>query len=534
MGTATTTVSAPGKILLAGGYLVLESPNVGLVVAVDKRFFTTVQFLNTTPTETTVETMADTLRITVQSPQFGQEWKYLYHKINGTLSPDNDKRTKISANPFVEKTLRVSLAYLTASSSTTTTTATATAIARSCASKTKIQQAVSLRITILADNDFYSLVPHLHDRHLDQSLGSVHQLPLFLPAATNADGRILKTGLGSSAALVTSLVGALCHATLDAIDTNRAACNDDDDSNNKLTRVIANLAQVCHCHAQGKVGSGFDVSSACYGSHVYQRFPAATLADLLTALDRCDADANAAATEATKEKQQETIDLLMSTVQQTWTGGVVAPLQLPAVLQVMLADVSGGSESPSMARTVLQWKQQFESTQVEATATTAAAAAVIPYWDDLQRINQTIVQLLQRIAATPVSAHEKQALVTSRADDYQKGGDCIMPLLYQLHQAFQESRRNLKAMGDAAGVPIEPDAQTALADATLQLPGVVTALVPGAGGYDAVACVYINDETVRQNIGQLWATWSEAKVCPLTIQGVSYGQGLCLEPHPPN
>ena len=40
------TLSAPGKILMAGGYLVLESPNIGLVVAADKRFYTTVKALS--------------------------------------------------------------------------------------------------------------------------------------------------------------------------------------------------------------------------------------------------------------------------------------------------------------------------------------------------------------------------------------------------------------------------------------------------------------------------------------------------------
>ena len=37
------------------------------------------------------------------------------------------------------------------------------------------------------------------------------------------------------------------------------------------------LAQVCHCAAQGKVGSGFDVSAAVYGSHRYCRFSPALL-----------------------------------------------------------------------------------------------------------------------------------------------------------------------------------------------------------------------------------------------------------------
>ena len=36
--------------------------------------------------------------------------------------------------------------------------------------------------------------------------------------------------------------------------------------------LVHMIAQTAHCIAQGKVGSGFDVSSAVYGSHRYVRF----------------------------------------------------------------------------------------------------------------------------------------------------------------------------------------------------------------------------------------------------------------------
>lgn len=45
--------------------------------------------------------------------------------------------------------------------------------------------------------------------------------------------------------------------------------------------LIHNLAQYVHSLAQGKVGSGFDVSAAVYGSHVYRRFAVECLSELL-------------------------------------------------------------------------------------------------------------------------------------------------------------------------------------------------------------------------------------------------------------
>lgn len=64
-----------------------------------------------------------------------------------------------------------------------------------------------------------------------------------------------KTGLGSSAALVSSLVAALFHYV--------------GLMNSQQQRDLShNVAQFCHCSAQGKVGSGFDVSAAFYGRSV--------------------------------------------------------------------------------------------------------------------------------------------------------------------------------------------------------------------------------------------------------------------------
>ena len=53
-------------------------------------------------------------------------------------------------------------------------------------------------------------------------------------------------------------------------------------------------------------------------------------------------------------------------------------------------------------------------------------------------------------------------------------------------------RSLLRAMGEAeaaGGQPVEPPEQTALADATAALQGVLAAGVPGAGGFDALFAI---------------------------------------------
>jgi phosphomevalonate kinase len=54
------------------------------------------------------------------------------------------------------------------------------------------------------------------------------------------------------------------------------------ESLNKEEKIlIHNVAQFVHCFAQGKVGSGFDVSSAVWGSHRYKRFNPAILTPIM-------------------------------------------------------------------------------------------------------------------------------------------------------------------------------------------------------------------------------------------------------------
>ena len=64
--------SAPGKVLLAGGYLILDRAHTGLVIGLDARIYTHVQQLATSEGVSIQE-------VVVRSPQFeGAEWRYGY------------------------------------------------------------------------------------------------------------------------------------------------------------------------------------------------------------------------------------------------------------------------------------------------------------------------------------------------------------------------------------------------------------------------------------------------------------------------
>lgn len=75
-------VSAPGKVLLAGGYLVLDRKYTGLVFGLDARIHVVVQHI---PTRNGV-TLSE---IVVQSPRFEEAvWEYGYRltERNGGIS----------------------------------------------------------------------------------------------------------------------------------------------------------------------------------------------------------------------------------------------------------------------------------------------------------------------------------------------------------------------------------------------------------------------------------------------------------------
>lgn len=91
-------------------------------------------------------------------------------------------------------------------------------------------------------------------------------------------------------------------------------------------------------------------------------------------------------------------------------------------------------------------------------------------------------------------------------------------------------------MGTYAGVGIEPDEQTALADATEAIPGVLSAGVPGAGGVDAIYALVLSP-LARVKVEELWSTWGEKTgtktyVCPLLLSADSadFPPGTRAEP----
>lgn len=116
----------------------------------------------------------------------------------------------------------------------------------------------------------------LAELNLPKTAASLTQLPHFMPTGTTLKD-VHKTGLGSSAALITSLVSALLFHLHVISQTSFGESQDQSPSKEPYSgiegkKLAHNLAQFIHCLAQGKIGSGFDIAAAVFGSQIYTRF----------------------------------------------------------------------------------------------------------------------------------------------------------------------------------------------------------------------------------------------------------------------
>ena len=241
------------------------------------------------------------------------------------------------------------------------------------------------------------------------------------------------------------------------------------------------------------MGSGFDVSSAFFGSHIYTRFSPALLAPLLEAHSRNEVEGPA----------------LVQLLTAAWDTGV-QPLHLPHGLVLVLGDVHAGSHTPSMVGKVLKWRAGpgAEELWTRTAATNARVEAALGRLGSLDlcesdnsRGNVNIPRLeLARLPPTKwplfIEAEQKSGTKTAREM-------AALSAFVEAQGAFQEVRRFLQELGACADVPIEPTEQTALLDATAALPGVLMAGVPGAGGFDAVFALLL-DESCVGSVRELW------------------------------
>ncbi|KAB5564269.1 hypothetical protein DKX38_004323 [Salix brachista] len=509
--------SAPGKVLMTGGYLILERPNAGVVLSTNARFYAIVKPLYDEIKHDSWAWVWTDVKLT--SPQLSRESMYKLSLKNLMLQCVSSRQVLFeSRNPFVEQAVPYAIAAALALFDKDKTDA---------LNKLLLQ---GLDITILGCNDFYSYRNQIEARGLPLTPESLAALPPFTSITFNAEEQngqnckpeVAKTGLGSSAAMTTAVVAALLHylGVVDLSPLSKFEGSADLD-------VVHIIAQTAHCIAQGKVGSGFDVSSAVYGSHRYVRFSPDVLSSAQDAANGTPLQEVMAAILKGKWDHERT------------------KFSLPPLMNLLLGEPgTGGSSTPSMVGAVKRW-QKSDPAKAQET------------WRKLSEANSKLeiqFNILSKLAEENCNAYK--CVIDKFSEQKSEKVICIYELRFFLElwdilvdcvvcetvwieqsiepsqeavvkallgarSAMVEIRNLMHQMGEAAGVPIEPESQTRLLDATMDMEGVLLAGVPGAGGFDAVFAVTLGDS--GNNVAK---AWSSLNVLALLVREDPHGVSL--------
>ncbi|KAG2735503.1 hypothetical protein G9P44_001717 [Scheffersomyces stipitis] len=417
--------SAPGKALLAGGYLVLDPAYNSYVTALSARMHVVIEVQ-----ENESDTEKEASLVKVVSPQFeGGEWEFRFNKKEGAqqIVESNGKN-----NPFLQATVSTVIAYINPT------------------------EKFNLHLTIFSD-------PGYHSQENTRPKYSINGKRKFLYHA-GAINEVAKTGLGSSAGLVVVVTTALLNYFKPAEDGNLNY------------NTIHNVAQISHCYAQKKIGSGFDVAAAVYGSIIYRRFQPSLIENLLqhpVFTDPRNADL-----------QQDYALKLQQTVDSNWDFNH-APCTLPAHIRLLMGDIQGGSETPKLVSKILKWKKDKPEESE-------------PLYRDLNNANESLIHSLAELHqfyTSDMSTYLKGIAYLSEncVDSLDQSGHPQFQKFFHLTEAIKNIRSNLRKLTELSGAAVEPKEQTKLLDDCNSLHGSLGGVVPGAGGYDAISLLVVDD-----------------------------------------
>ena len=246
-------------------------------------------------------------------------------------------------------------------------------------------------------------------------------------------GKVVKSGLGSSAAITVATVGAILKSFEISFGENDA---------------LHKLAQIAHSIATGKVGSGFDIAAASYGSILYTRYSPEMVKNL-----------------PTDYTNQQLVDL----VKTSWDYKI-EKLSLPRDFKLSFANFGESMITTQAVGSVSEFKKNDPDTYSDLIM-------------DINEENWKTVNALKEI---------------NNGND--KGLD-------EFKDAFDRGRSLTKKLGLLSNVSIEPDDCTRLIEESKNN-GAFVAKLPGAGGKDAIAALSLDDKE-QKRLHSFWRTRKE-------------------------
>lgn len=247
-----------------------------------------------------------------------------------------------------------------------------------------------------------------------------------------AGGKVVKSGLGSSAAITVASIASVLKALEVKANKNQ----------------VHKLAQIAHSFATGKVGSGFDIAAASYGSILYTRYSP----EIVKALPPDYANRD-----------------LVKLIKRRWDC-TVQKFPLPKVFKLSFANFIGES---MITTTSVGSVAEFKKTNPDR------------YNELIKGINEENVRSVE--ALRRIGNGENDALDVFK-------------------ESFDKARLLTKELGVLSNVGIEPEDCTSLIDESRHN-GAFVAKLPGAGGRDSIAAL----STSKEEFARLRKFWRKRK-----------------------
>lgn len=256
-----------------------------------------------------------------------------------------------------------------------------------------------------------------------------------------------KSGLGASAAVTVATTAAVL------------GCFEPKLSKDK--EIVHKLSQISHSTAQGKVGSGFDVAAATYGSCKYVRF------------------------------SPEIVKRGAAAVDEKWDYQV-KKAALPEFLSIVVANIHGKSASTTeLVKRVNQFKEKNPSKYIGLTT----------------QLNEANIHAVNDLTG-----------LKKGKDKQTKEKDAKTLELFRA--AFEDGRKITKQLGELSGAEIESNEMSELIEES-KLRGAFVAKLPGAGGGDSIAALCTSTEDAG-NLRKFWSQNSKLQVLDVNADNRGY------------
>ena len=284
------------------------------------------------------------------------------------------------------------------------------------------------------------------------------------------NGKLAKTGMGSSATFIASFIGCL-YVLID---------NNTELSEEQLKEVHI-LAQIANSVCQNKIGSGFDIASAVYSSLVFKRFEPSSLYSL------------------SQDLRSLNFENVAMTYDVFYTDFDFIPKRfiLPKHFHLCMISLSEGSDTKVMVKNLLKWskdRRRVFTDSDEDEGLEQDSIFTCKEWDNVNQRGKAILDLFSKLNELEENEDYTQAI--QDIIDNNKTDSDVEKVINGLREQNNQYRLDLSCITMLSGVQVEPMRATEILNEILkQISQSVMIGVPGAGGDDAAYMLYLSTDS---------------------------------------